>query len=264
MTTATYAQDAGDRDCRRDIYTVARKLLTYCRANDFSGYDPYDALNSRAVQSWPLLDSRWPRLVLTQALKRSPINIRKILGVPRTQNPKAIALFISAVLNAPELDECGGQELAVSLAEMLVTLRSDSPYWCWGYSFPWQTRTMLVPRAAPNLVCTTFVANALLDLYDVRRDSRWLEMATSSAKYILNELYWTDGSVSSFSYPFPSAPTRIHNANLLAAALLCRLYTYTGEQAFVEPAIRAARYSSSRQRKDGSWPYGEDATQLWI
>jgi hypothetical protein len=50
----------------------------------------------------------------------------------------------------------------------------------------------------------------------------------------------------------------------LAAALFCRLYTHTGEEKFLGPALRAARYSAGRQRDDGSWPYGEADTQQWI
>src|SRR5438309_8079350 len=73
---------------------TALKLLAYCEANDWAGYDPYDALNSRVFTALPFLNSRLPRLVLTQALKRSPINIRRLLLIPKTQNPKAIALFL--------------------------------------------------------------------------------------------------------------------------------------------------------------------------
>jgi hypothetical protein len=156
--------------------------------------------------------------------------------------------------------------LTGSMIEKLVTLRSpNSLYWCWGYSFPWQTRTVLVPRWAPNLVCTTFVANALLDAYETNRDAQCLGMALSAGEYILNELHWTDGaSVSGFSYPVPSSRERVDNANFLGAALLCRIYRHNGEKKFLEPALKVARYSASKQHVDGSWDYGEMHTQRWI
>lgn len=259
-------KDGGDRALLESAQIAGKKLLAYCCANDFAGYDPYDALNSKLFMALPLLQSRFPRLVLTQTLKRSPINIRRLLQVPATQNPKAIALFLSAVLKAQELGNCETGDLVASLTDRLVALRSpDSPYWCWGYSFPWQTRTIVVPRWSPNLVCTTFVAGALLDLYEQRPDSRWLSMVVSAADYLLNELYWTDGgSVASFSYPLRSLRSRTHNANFLAAAMLCRLYKHTGEKKLLDPALKVARYSSAMQREDGSWAYGEDGTQQWI
>src|SRR5260370_20995032 len=70
------------------LQSQIRKLLAYCQANDWAGYDPYDAVNSKVFSVLPFLNSRLPRLVLTQALKRSPMNIRRLLFVPRTHNPK--------------------------------------------------------------------------------------------------------------------------------------------------------------------------------
>jgi len=189
-----------------------------------------------------------------------------VLQIPKTQNPKGIALFLSALLKAPEL--CAGEkrDLVGSLTQVLVTLRSTgTAYWCWGYSFPWQTRTVVVPRGTPNLVCTTFVAGALLDLYEERGGSEHLEMAVSAAEYILKELFWTDGSaVAGFSYPLPSVRNQVHNANFLGAALFCRVYKHTGDERFLGPALRAARYSASKQQSDGSWAYGEAPSQQWI
>ena len=258
-------QQRGEQAFRCRVQTTGRKLLEYCEAHDFAGYDPYDALNSRLFEALPLLNSRIPRLVLTQALKRSPINVRRLLLIPPTQNPKAFAIFIAALLQAPELREGGTADLVRTLSEKLVAMRSDNGnYSSWGYCFPWQTRTIIVPRGSANLVCTTFVADALLNLYDQDRDVRWLNIAFSAAEYILQELYWEQGPISSFSYPLPTSRGQCHNANFLAAALLCRVHKYTGEPKFVEPALRAARGSVALQHPDGSWLYGEAPTQAWI
>lgn len=250
-----------------ELRTAIRKLLTYCQANDWAGYDPYDALNSKALKALPFLDSRVPRIVLTQILKRSPFNIRRLLLVPKLQNPKAIALFLSAFVKLSGAGEMHAGEFIPEMLDRLVALRSQgAPYWCWGYSFPWQTRTIRVPAGAPNLVCTTFVAGALLDAYEECRDSACLNRAVSAAEYILNELYWfreSDGAAG-FSYPQPSLQIEVHNANFLAAALLCRVYKHTGEKKFIGPALRVARYSAAKQHTHGSWYYGEEPSQRWI
>lgn len=257
-------------EVKQDIVTansVTLKLLAYCRENDWAGYDPYDALNSKIFQVLPFLNARLPRLALTQTMKRCPLNLRPLLLVPKTQNPKGLALFLIASLKLVKLGLLNEKDESVStLANKLSSLRSDNtPYWCWGYSFPWQTRTMLVPRGAPNLICTTFVANALLDLYETGGEVRHLDMAVSAAEYILHDLYWTEGGTfASFSYPTPSARSQVHNANLLGAAMFCRVYKHSGEQKFIEPALKVARYSAGRQRADGSWDYGESPAQHWI
>jgi hypothetical protein len=90
-------------------------------------------------------------------------------------------------------------------------------------------------------------------------------MAVSAAEYILNELYWTEGdSTACFSYPLPSLRTQVHNANFLGAAVLCRVYKLSAEKKFLEPALKVARYSVTKQHDDGSWDYGDDSTQRWV
>jgi hypothetical protein len=265
MNTHQLVRRADSAATEIDFETAIVKLVTYCRANGWAGYDPYDALNSPIFRTLPFLDYRLPRLVFTQALKRSPVNFRRLLQIPKTQNPKAIALFLSAFLMRERVNvACQKSEIDI-LIECLRNLRSPgTDYWCWGYSFPWQTRTIVVPSGAPNLVCTSFVANALLNVFDHSGESRCLEMGLGAAEYILNELYWTEGSTAGFSYPVPSARGQVHNANFLAATLLCRAYAYTSEERFLVPALRMARYSAARQQPDGSWFYGETESQRWI
>jgi hypothetical protein len=247
-----------------DPRSVTLGLLAYCKANDWSGHDPYDALNSRVFNALPFLDCRWPRLVLMQALKRSPVNVRPLLLVPKTQNPKALALFLGGMLKLHRLGLLEDDSLIDLMAGKLEELRSrGTPHWNWGYSFPWQTRTILVPRASPNLVCTIFVTNALLDLYETKGGPRYLEMAVSAAEYI-STLCWTGAEIASFSYPLATQRSQIHNANLLGAALLARVAKHSGRKKFSDLALKVARWSASKQRADGSWPYGERPRQQWI
>jgi hypothetical protein len=249
-----------------EAYSATLKLLAYCKENDWAGYDPYDALNSRIFSAVTFLDFDLPRLILTQALKRSPVNIRPFLLVPKKQNPKAMGLFLASMIKLSEAGVAEADGLIDFMIERLIALRSpDVPYWSWGYSFPWQMRTKIVPRGAPNLVCTLFVAESLLDAYEKRKDPRCLAMAASAAEYIVNDLYWAQGdSIASFSYPLPTIQVPVHNANFLAAAFLCRVSKHTGDSKFTPPALKVARYSVGRQKADGSWFYGEAPTQQWI
>lgn len=240
-------------------------LLRYCRERDWAGHDPYDALNSEVFKALPVLNSRWPRIVLTQLLKRSPINVRWLLQVPPTQNAKGLALFLQALLKLRRLGLLDEPKLIANMVGKILAARSPGfEYPAWGYSFPWQTRTLLVPCAAPNLVCTTFVASALLDAYEEDGDGACLEAAVGAADYIADELFWTEGDIASFNYPLKTSRSRVHNANFLAAAFLCRVTSLTGEKKYSAPALATARYSASKQAPDGSWKYGELRTQGWI
>ena len=275
------------RNTIENISMITLKLLDYCRTNDWAGYDPYDALNSKLLSYLPFLNFRVFRIGLTQLLKRSPINIRPLLLIPKMQNPKALALFLMAFLKLQKLGLLKDEDLIPSMVERLIALRSPlslmnssnsinssnpsnsidsrNRHCCWGYSFPWQTRTILVPRWSPNLVCTTFVANALMDAYETTGNSRCLDMAVGAARYILDELYWIDADgTACLAYPLQTSRARVHNANFLGAALLCRVYKQKGDRKYLDPALNVARYSAAKQREDGSWDYGEDFTQRWI
>jgi rhamnogalacturonyl hydrolase YesR len=248
-----------------ELKETLKRLLSYCESSNWAGYEPYDALNSRLLTKIPFFDSKIPRLVVTQALKRSPINLRRLLLIDKTQNPKALAIFLLSFLKL-QGTEFGQQDERIKLmVERLIALRSEgSPYWCWGYSFPWQTRFKLVPRWEPNLVCTAFAADALLELYEQRKDARCLEMAASAADYLLNELYFSEGDVAGFAYPLPTLRNQVHNANFLAAAILCRVYKHTGKQQLIDAGMKAARYSAAQQHENGGWDYGEAPSQCWI
>jgi hypothetical protein len=81
---------------------------------------------------------------------------------------------------------------------------------------------------------------------------------------MLKELYWSEGPVAGFAYPLPTMRNQVHNANLLAAALFCRVSRLTQNEKFIGPALKAARFSAACQQEDGSWRYGEGPSQEWV
>jgi len=123
--TSTVGAQAGNLE-----QPIAR-LLKYCRDHDWSGVDPYDALNSRVFARTPLRKSRLCRIASTQALKRLPINVRPLLGISNEQNPKALALFLSAFLRLSRQGLLGDEGLISVMTDRLTELRSPGThYWC--------------------------------------------------------------------------------------------------------------------------------------
>ncbi len=240
------------------------RLLEYCKRNRWSGFDPFDGLSSRVFAALPFAQNRIGRLVFIQAMKRSPVNLRPLLLVPKSQNPKGLAVFASSLLILSRLGP-DHDEAALHLLRRLIDLRSpNSPYHCWGYNFDWQSRAFFLPKFVPNIICTTFAGNALLDAHDRFADAGYLDMALSAGDFILNGLNVTEtGDGICFSYT-PLDHGQVHNANFLGAAYLARLYSLTGEGRFLEPALKAVRHSLRAQDREGAWPYGEDKTQRWV
>ena len=74
------------------------ELFDWCRQHNFAGHDPFDALNSKLFQITPFKHSATARLLWTQTLKRSPLDLRKLAQVPAERNSKGVALFALAAL----------------------------------------------------------------------------------------------------------------------------------------------------------------------
>jgi hypothetical protein len=176
-----------------------------------------------------------------------------------------LAVFSSAILILDDMGLIKNDEMIRHLLNRLIDLRSpNSPYYCWGYNFDWQSRGFFLPKFTPNIICTTFAGNTLIDAYNKFADGKYLDMAISAGDFLLNGLNITRNNDDiCFSYT-PLDWGQVHNANLLGAAFLARLYSITQEKKFIEPGRSAVRYSLRKQAADGSWPYGEDTTQRWI
>src|SRR5215475_14025442 len=76
-------------ECRDSLSS----LLAFCRSEAWKGYDPYDGLNSSIARAFPF---KVARTAFTQLVKRSPLNLRPLLGIQKDYNPKAVALMARA------------------------------------------------------------------------------------------------------------------------------------------------------------------------
>jgi hypothetical protein len=110
-----------------------------------------------------------------------------------------------------------------------------------------------------------FAANALLDAYEWTQCEECLAAAASTADFIADRLFWSNGSsVQALAYPLSDSRIPVHNANYLGAALLARVFRYSRRQVLADVALAVTNYSNGRQRQDGSWEYGESETWRWI
>ncbi|NJN63882.1 MAG: hypothetical protein HC882_02710, partial [Acidobacteria bacterium] len=110
-----------------------------------------------------LLHHRLTRLALIQAIKRSPVDLRGLFGVPKLRNPKAMALGLESACRLAEIPEHRGEATAEAhrltddLLGLAVRVREGAG---WGYPFDWQARAFYIPRDTPTVVCTGFVVRA--------------------------------------------------------------------------------------------------------
>lgn len=251
-------------------------LHGYIEAYDFAGYDPYDALNSPFLSALGA-HHKYIRIAFTQFLKRSPVNVRPLLSVARGHNPKGLGLFLwgyaklcarakdPLYLGQIEklLDYLDGCKTETMLDSGLRRNDKGSGHG-WGYNFDWQSRAFFIPKYTPTIVNSAFIGHALLDTWKLVGNERARHMALPIATFILNELnrQHEDGTIC-FSYT-PLDQYYVHNANLLGASLLIRLYQETDDRELRDTALAALAFSMRYQRDDGSWFYSEKKSAHWI
>ena len=148
--------DARGRGNPAAAATAARALERWGSERQWRGPDPYDALNASRL---PRVARRSPLAlrVVTQAVKRSPMNLRPLLGIPNGLSAATLAHVISAYARNGFLDP---QEARVRLRECVAALAAlrcaTFPEPCWGYHFDVQTRVFFYPRTSPNTIATAF------------------------------------------------------------------------------------------------------------
>lgn len=282
MSTNTFGQRTGEAELALD------KLDTWIEHEEFRGWDPHDALNS------PLLGriARHNRLLgmgLVQCLRRSPVNLRPLLGVQKEHNPKAMGLFLASYTQKfVSTREETYKKRMLAFSEWLIAHAAPGyagP--CWGYNFDWPNRAFLAPAGTPTIVNTVFIALSFLDADYVLNESEGfveterrfesdlsarsqnnidgLSVARKACEFVLRDLNILHSRHDEICFSYTPLDRRfVHNANVLGAWLLAAVYARTGENRLAESAKAAAHFTVSRQRSDGSWPYGIDERDQWV
>lgn len=246
------------------IETAYEKLKSWCCSQDYSGYDPFDGLNSRLFQLTPLKYSRLARLAWIQFFKRSPVNFRPLALVPKGKNPKGIALFALAALAEYRRTKANEDEVRKLLDTLLSLKLENFSGACWGYNFDWQGRAFYAPRGTPTIVPTAFAARAFVEAAKVFNDENYLREAKAVCDFITKDLRVTEETQGEICFSYsPIDKTRVFNASLLAAEILATVGAMTNDKSLIDLAVRGARYVVRRQNENGSWAYGADGYQSW-
>lgn len=253
-----------------------QRLKIYCESENFKGWDPYDGMNSKIFQALPLKHWDLARLAWIQGFKRSPINFRKLLLVPKQHNSKGVALFLLGYCRLYHAAKKGykdfgsPEELLVhikKLTALLLSMKAEGYSGaCWGYNFDWQARRLfLFKKNTPTVVATAFSVEALVESYEITKDKNVLDTILSSADFVLKDLSRTPhGKGFLFSYSVIDGNNTVINASLLGAKILSFTYKYSKNIVHKEEAQKAVVAACELQNEDGSWIYGLLPVQSWI
>jgi hypothetical protein len=250
---------------RTEATAFAQRLERWGREREWRGSDPYDGLNSSRRALGRLKQRPLGKRVLTQTVKRSPLDLRPLLGIPPGASAASLAWVVSAYARGGFLEREAADARLREALQLLGSLRCrtyEEP--CWGYHFDVQSRVFFYSSQTPNTIATAFAGHALLDAHAALGEPELLAEACLVGEFFLRHVPQVPDEPGAYFGYLPGDRSPIHNSSLLVASLLARLAAASGDDGFAAPAAAAVRYATARQRPDGSWPYGERPNLDWV
>jgi polysaccharide biosynthesis protein VpsJ len=252
-------------EAKQQIYGSISRLSEWLEKNDYRGYDTFDGLNSPVLR--PLtFNNKYLRTVLQQGVRRFPINLRPLLGIPKSHSTKGMGFLARGFIRLHEATgEAAWRDKAEFALEWLT--QNQAPGYggaCWANHFDYQSRSSFVPKGLPSVVWTSLIGHAYLDAYQHFRKVAYLHVAVSACEHILRDIErFPDGESVCVGY-FPTQSLRVHNANTLASGFLARTFAHTQNESYCALASKALQYTANHQRPDYSWYYGEAHNLRWV
>src|SRR5258708_19122755 len=104
------------------------RLSDWLGKNDYRGYDTFDGLSAKYLR--PLtFETKFLRTVLQQGVRRFPINLRPVLGIPKSRSTKGMGYIAKGFMR---LQDSTGQkswgDQAESALQWLIENKSKGKY----------------------------------------------------------------------------------------------------------------------------------------
>jgi hypothetical protein len=235
----------------------------WVESRDYKGYEPFDGLSSYLrpfTGGNQLLEQ-----ILLQVGRRSPINLRPLLGIKPLDSTKGRGYMARGYLTMLKLTRKDVyRQKAVLCLEWLIRSKSNLyPHASWGNHFDYASRHGRYGKHEPIIVWTSLIGQAFLDGYESLSDERYLDVANDICEWILSLPREKTPTGTCLSY-LAIRQNSVHNANMLGAAMLARTARHTQNAELVDVARAAMEYSCFRQRPDGAWYYAEDPGSHWV
>ncbi len=255
----------GDSISKDKIMESIGRLSGWLENNDYRGYDTFDGLSSKFLR--PLtFETKFLRTVLQQGVRRFPLNVRPLLGIPKSRSTKGMGYLAKGFMRLEQAtgDKSWGAKAESALQWLVKNESTGYSGACWGNHFDYQSRGFYLPKGVPTIVWTSLIGHAFLDAYDHFKRENYLQVAVSACEHISRDLdTYSEGDSVCISY-IPTGSNYIHNANTLGASLLARTSSYARNESYLSLAHKAIQYTANHQRANGSWYYGEAPNVQWV
>ena len=231
-------------------------LKQYVKTSQFMGWDPYDILNCKFISDQNFGSKI--NLLFTQINRILPINFRNIIGISKIYNSKAMALFLSSLLN---LEGSLFSKEKNFLVNWLVSNKSKKyEEYSIGFSYDIVLQGYSSERGDPSLIITLFVMYAFIKYYKETYRKDIVNYIFSFNELINRKLPKVENKNTLwYSYNFDKF-SEVYNATAKVGRYFALLYSISREEILLERIDKILNYLSLKQRADGSWPYGEKSS----
>lgn len=243
----------------QNLNNILDQVYEWSSKQQYRGYNKHDGLNSpilKSLMGW----NKWSRIIAIQGVMRFPINLRPILFVTPSYNPKGIALFTQGLVNRYRYNKQTGYIQDINkLLELLIKLKSPGNWSgiCWGYHYPWQDPGFFAPTNTPNAVVTCFVCEAFLEAYRETKNSSYLTTAGQAIQFLMNDLVVLKDTTSELclSYMPIKMKMRVMDVSILIGAVLAQYSVLSKDEHYIKDAARLVYYVIKQQTEYGAWYY---------
>ncbi len=232
-------------------------LERYISNENYMGYDPYDTLLSKIPLN---ILGKWGSIFAIQFQKRNPINIRKLLGIPKSYNAKGQGLFLKSysILYNLTKENKYLKKANYFYKWLLTNFSKGYSGYCWGYNFPWVTPKENIEAFLPTSVATATICKGLYEYYKITNNEEIINIILSASKFIQNDLkIYHDKTGICYSYT-PNELSVCYNASLLAGEVIGMAYKFSNDSTSKQQCIDLVNFVIKRQKEDGRWNYSFD------
>lgn len=244
-----------------NLLSSIESLKLYIEKEDYKGYDPYDLHNS-------LFSIQWTphvfQFLLSQINKRSPINIRPLLGIKKNYHTKAIALLLSSYCNLYSIskDESLLLNIKTHYSWIVDNINPNFSSNCWGFDYDYTNRNSFTKKGTPTIVHHSYVLKSLYKYYLLTQDKSARKIIVESLDFILKDLPKIEYAKGiCFGY-YPKSKGCTYNASLHAAESLAIINIFLNDTEIEKSIINSTKYVISRQKKSGLWYYSHNGKEI--
>ncbi len=265
---------------RDELWIAVDRFCDWFNGSGGVSYDPYDILGTGY--------GRWARRIYYRknplgVLVTAPLILMEILApglrglfVSKGHYPTADAQLALAFLNLYKLRREGTDTLSAPVgdqqshriwlnkaedlaSELLKQSAQGYSGYCWGYPFDWRHVNGFMPKGTPHITATPYCYEVFAKLFDVTGDPKYLEITSSIAAFVANDLIDTptgDGAAASSNTPYDQG--KVVNASAYRAFVLFDAARRFDNETHRTKAQMNLRFVLDSQRPDGSWLYAVD------